>query len=510
MNLSFKNFITEEIDVKNVEAAMPIIIKYLKKKTEKRYFRYPGIERFSGEDGKGYGIRFYSTDASHSVRFNWNSSSVNMMALQSVDVFNGKKKKNISFDKKVSLVKTLPLVADVLLGKVKGNTFWTMPDDVSLNENTLIFKKNFLVESSASDVESIYDGVVDMLGEPGFSRLKVYKQYRSAGQKIFDFIVANNSKLIQVVGNKYTFTGEKSDLKKLKDDKEKVLSRVGSVKASIKSGSNDETYDVNASVKHIEDNEERLVYEKQLEHMEHLLKMTIKGSSNAMFIAGRGGVGKTHTVEKVLKGAGLRDGAGYFKNTGSASAAGMYSLLFRYKDKIVLFDDSDDALKDQESRNLLKAATDTKKVRKLVWNKMGKNVVDPDDDLTDEEILDQNLIPRYFDFTGRIIFISNLPMDKLDPDGALRTRAFMIDINPTDAEVYDFMEKIVNDIELEDGLSLNEKERKHVVELLRKGKSKQTANFRKLSRGLNMAAGASAAGVNISDEELAQMIALYA
>lgn len=220
--------------------------------------------------------------------------------------------------------------------------------------------------------------------------------------------------------------------------------------------------------------------------------------------------GKTHTVEKVLHAAGLRDGKGYFKNTGSASAAGMYSLLFRYKDKIILFDDSDDALKDQESRNLIKAATDTKKSRKLVWNKMGKNVVDPDDDLTDEEILDQNLIPRHFEFTGRIIFISNLSMDKLDPDGAIRTRSFMIDINPTEMEVYDFMEKIADDIKLEDGLSLSSAQRKNVVNLLRKGKSKQTANFRKLSRGLNMAAGAAAAGVSINEEDLARMIATYA
>ncbi len=32
-------------------------------------------------------------------------------------------------------------------------------------------------------------------------------------------------------------------------------------------------------------------------------------------------------------------------------------------------------------------------------------------------------LPRYFDFTGKIIFISNLPLDKLDPDGALRHTA---------------------------------------------------------------------------------------
>jgi hypothetical protein len=141
---------------------------------------------------------------------------------------------------------------------------------------------------------------------------------------------------------------------------------------------------------------------------------------------------------------------------------------------------------------------------------MGKNVVDPEDDMTDDEILDQGLIPRYFEFTGKIIFISNLNLDKLDPDGALRTRAFIINIDPTETEIYDFMEKIVDGMELEDGLKLDSKSRLHVVDLLRKGKSKQSANLRKLSRGLNMAAGALAAGVAVSDDDLKRMIETYA
>ena len=238
--------------------------------------------------------------------------------------------------------------------------------------------------------------------------------------------------------------------------------------------------------------------------------MTASGASNALFIAGRGGVGKTHTVEKVLSGIGLSDGNGYFKNTGTASAAGIYSLLFKYQNDIVLFDDSDDALKDQEARNMFKAATDTKKVRKLVWNKMGKNVVEPDEYEDPQELIDDGKIPRYFEFTGKIIFISNLKMDKLDPDGAIRTRAFMIEIDPTDAEIYDFMEAIVDKIQLDGDLKLDSATRKKTVDLLRKGKSKQTANLRKLSRALNMQAGSLKSGVNISDGDLTRMIETYA
>ena len=184
--------------------------------------------------------------------------------------------------------------------------------------------------------------------------------------------------------------------------------------------------------------------------------------------------------------------------------------MFKYQNDIILFDDSDDALKDQEARNIFKAATDTKKVRKLVWNKMGKNVVDPDEYDDPEELISQGKIPRFFEFTGKVIFISNLKLDKLDPDGALRTRAFMIEIDPTEVEIYDFMDMIVDKVKLDGDLDLDNKTRKKVVDLLRKGKSKQTANLRKLGRALNMQAGALQSGVNVGDADLTRMIETYA
>jgi len=101
-------------------------------------------------------------------------------------------------------------------------------------------------------------------------------------------------------------------------------------------------------------------------------------------------------------------------------------------------------------------------------------------------------------------------MDKLDPDGALRTRAFMIEIDPTETEIYDFMETIVGKIKLDGDFDLDLKTRKSVVDMLRKGKSKQSANLRKLSRALNMMAGTIKSGVSVSESELTRMIETYA
>lgn len=508
--LSFKKYIAEAISTSSADKAALLIAKYLKKKTGYTFFRYPGIEQYKNSKGKGFGLRFYTNRKNMSVRFNWVSAmNVSLVGLESIDFWDGKLEVpwHVEFHTNVSLIKTLPIIADIIKDGNPGlGLIYTLPDDVPLNESVEIIP---LLEAKSLDVESMLDGILDLVAMPNFSKGKVYSSYKSAGMKIFDQLELMYPDLIVKSGTKYTWSGSPKDLQKIKKEKDKLLSAIGSVAGTVSKGSAKETYSPAGNIEEIENNRERLSFEKQLVDLENLVKLTVNGAANALFVSGKGGVGKTHTTEKILSSMGLRDGNGYFKNTGSASAAGMYALLFRYKNEIVFFDDSDDALGDQEARNLLKAATDTKKIRKLVWNKMGKNVVDPDD-MTDEEILDAGQIPRYFEFTGKIIFISNLNLDKLDPDGALRTRAFIINIDPTEVEIYDFMDKIVGEIQLEDGLKLDLKARKHVVDLLRKGKSKQSANLRKLSRGLNMSAGAIAAGVEVSDADLQRMIEVYA
>lgn len=204
--------------------------------------------------------------------------------------------------------------------------------------------------------------------------------------------------------------------------------------------------------------------------------------------------GKTQTVEEMLAAAGKSDGDGYFKITGSATPAGIYRLLFQHRKEIVLFDDSDSALADQDGRNLFKTASDTKRVRKISWQKGGKSYVDPDDYNWDDEG-EQDELPRSFEFTGKIIFISNLPLNKLDPDGALRTRGYVISIDPTNDEIYDYMLKICDKIKLDVEYNLDKAARIDVVEILRARKiADKTANLRSLVRGLNTRAGIEISG----------------
>ena len=502
---SFKSYLKEGLSPSGMHKAIPLITSYLKKKIGSDMFAFPEAEEYSNSNGKGFGIRYFIPKGNRSFRINWSSpSSIGLIGISSLDVWlDSPKSYHVKMDVETSLAKTLPLIADILNGHVKTGQIRLSPESLSdlFSESTLPLMK-YLVESAINPSEA-FDGMLIKMKNPEFKKGDLGEWF-PIGNKIFDEVALRFPKLLFKDGARYVWKGDKDDIEAIRRQKEHILDAIGATKALVSRGSEFETYKADPSVKHIEDNIERLSFEKQLEDLQNLINLTINGAANALFVAGRGGVGKTHTVEKVLHSRGLTDGNGYFKNTGSASAAGIYSLLFKHKSEIILFDDSDDALGDQEARNIFKAATDTKKNRKLVWNKMGKNIMDPDD-ITDEDIAN-GALPRYFEFTGKIIFISNLPMQKLDPDGAIRTRAYLIDIDPTDEEVYDFMEKICGDIPLQEGLKLSLPERKRVVNLLRNSKSKQSANLRKLSRGLNMAAS----GTHMSDAELSRMISTYA
>jgi hypothetical protein len=109
---------------------------------------------------------------------------------------------------------------------------------------------------------------------------------------------------------------------------------------------------------------------------------------------------------------------------GYSTAKGLYRTLFENNKSIIVFDDCDAVLRDPVALNLLKGALDSYGKRIISWNADMK-----DDDL-----------PRSFDFTGRVIFISNMAQDKIDQ--AIRSRSMMIDLSMSLDQKIDRMEFI--------------------------------------------------------------------
>jgi len=169
---------------------------------------------------------------------------------------------------------------------------------------------------------------------------------------------------------------------------------------------------------------------ERFQMLEDMTKACKKGTVRAMIVSGPPGVGKSFGVEKVLgKHDLLADIAQdsklkkYEVVKGAMSAIGLYCKLFQYadKDNVIVFDDCDSVLLDDLSLNILKAALDSKKTRRIHWN-------------TDSFKLRNEGVPDSFEFKGSAIFITNIKFDNVkskklrDHLEALESRCHYIDL----------------------------------------------------------------------------------
>jgi len=140
--------------------------------------------------------------------------------------------------------------------------------------------------------------------------------------------------------------------------------------------------------------------------LEDMTKATKKGDVRAMIVSGPPGVGKSHGVEEVLDRYNTLGALGGEKKfeviKGAMSAIGLYCKLYKNSGpgNVVVFDDCDSIFNDELSLNILKAALDSKKKRKIHWN-------------TDSFKLRNEGVPDCFNFEASAIFITNLKFDKV-------------------------------------------------------------------------------------------------
>ena len=136
--------------------------------------------------------------------------------------------------------------------------------------------------------------------------------------------------------------------------------------------------------------------------LDEMAKAAINGDIRAMIVSGPPGVGKSYGVETQLNKAIMFDQLAGKKVRfnivkGAMTALGLYAQLYKYSDKknVLVFDDCDTVFADDLSLNILKAALDSGKRRKICWN-------------SDSSLLRREGIPDSFDFQGSAIFITNL------------------------------------------------------------------------------------------------------
>ena len=174
--------------------------------------------------------------------------------------------------------------------------------------------------------------------------------------------------------------------------------------------------------------------EVMFSNLESLTKMVGRGIQPSLVITGMAGVGKTHLVKETLKQMGLRESYDFEHFKGKATAAGLFITLYQNSDKIVVLDDCDSVFKDDDAVNILKAALDSYDTRKISY-------------ISTKPLKDEfgEPIPAHFEFTGKIIFISNIHQSKLDE--AIRSRSFVADISMNTGQMFTRMEQLMQSME---------------------------------------------------------------
>ena len=159
-------------------------------------------------------------------------------------------------------------------------------------------------------------------------------------------------------------------------------------------------------------------------------KLAAKGVIPGLVITGSGGLGKTHTVIATLDALGLKEDTiggidgDYIFVKGYSTPRNLYTTLYNNNGKIIVFDDCDSSFKDPIGANIFKAALDSYQRRIITWGAESK----------DDEV------PSRFEFTGKVIFISNLEISKFPQ--AVLSRSMLVDLTLNLEEKVERIEEI--------------------------------------------------------------------
>jgi len=154
----------------------------------------------------------------------------------------------------------------------------------------------------------------------------------------------------------------------------------------------------------------------------------VNGDFRSLIVSGNPGIGKTFTLETILEDAVKASKILFTGVRGYVRATGLYRLMWdhRHKECVLMMDDADSIFQDEISLNLLKGGLDTTKRRHISWRTEKRFESEDGED-----------IPQEFDFSGAIIFVSNLNFtrlvaqsNKLSPHlEALMSRSYYLDLN---------------------------------------------------------------------------------
>ena len=428
-------YVTESINVKNMEKAITLIRQVLERNLGMKLYEY-GPEMFKNKYGTFQGMKYFLGSSSRAVRFNWKQGG-NSTEVFSIDVWNddsGRKDvPTITIQTAgVSLAKAIPQLAAIIKNPKAGLSIPVGGDNV--NEAKVTIDNQ---EFKSGKEAGMY------LASKGYSPEEIAKKsglnVKGAEWVIKEYLKTNKG----VPETKIDGSEERKNIQKF--DKTKYA-------------------------------DPDIVFD-DLKDLVHMVATKVQAS---LLVTGMPGIGKTYSVTQHLEAFGKHKNEpdGYVVFKGTSSPFGLYRALYHHKNQIILFDDCDAVLKDDTASNILKAALDSYDVREITW--MSKSTFNPEgmeEFEIEHKIVEEGKYPSKFEFKGQIIFISNIHKSKIEQ--AVISRSMTIDITLESQDVFRRMETVLNDIEKDTPLKL----KKEVLEYLKDeytAENGQQANMRTL------------------------------
>lgn len=145
------------------------------------------------------------------------------------------------------------------------------------------------------------------------------------------------------------------------------------------------------------DEERSIRIRKRYSTLERMANRVATGHLPSLIVSGPPGLGKSYTVEKVLREQ--KDIDEYDVLSGTISAPGLYMTLYQQRDGgVVVLDDCDDVFRDETCLNILKAVLDSSETRTVSYRKRA-------------HWLEEEGIPSKFDFEGTVVFCTNIDFE---------------------------------------------------------------------------------------------------
>jgi len=412
--MNFKDYLNNRID----ENALLNEVKFSEKSFEKvsllygkimgkhmgGQFKSFGIEDFKRKTGPGKGIRMMNSKG-YQIRLNWDAKKAKKASydLTSIDYWD---KDNLDFQKPTRTVmfgadlNTIQVLDKIVSALKTGN----------INEAEEIIEEANLILEKAKTLQQ----KKEWLASKGLRKSKAYRKSDIRQE-------AESAGLLEELE---VFLGQ-TETNSFSDGLEKVEKKFN-----------------------------QIVYadpDTIFDELEDLVQMIASGFSKSLVITGMGGIGKTYHVTEgprsLLKTLGQAGGKWELITAPSASMFSFYKDCYLMRDKIIVWDECDELFLDKEIMTSLKGMLDTSGDNYLSYSKgtesmVGKTLDQIKDacDEVDMELADGKTIgpgkgevklPSKFQFTGSMVFISNMKIEKfrkVDSGGALMSRSLFLDI----------------------------------------------------------------------------------